>query len=828
MAVAQEQSSDEESPQIQETIIVTGRRAADRAALDAKRSADAQVDQIRSDDVGRLPDQNVAEAVGRLAGVSVANDQGEGRYLTVRGVSPDMLNVTLNGQTAAAPEPESRQVKLDDIPSGLIGAVTVVKTLTPDRDANAIAGQADIETVTAFDKGKPFVNMRAAYGHNEINGENPYEGDASWGTIFGDRDQFGMVLAINHSSRILGSQNFQSGASWEPVNGFDVPLEQTLRLYNTERKRTGAVANFDWRPNDNVKTFARFMYSIYDDTESRPGFTTGLDEDEITNQTAQSGDFIAAEGERALRSREEETNTLTASFGGEFDIGADWLNLEATFTRAEKNDPSRDEWVFVSEDITGSYSLAGDKFQFFPDASAFDASIYEFDEIGFENREAVENLFQARADYRRPISFGEDSSIQFGLKYLDREKTSDENAMIYDGYDGDLTLDMVAGNSIGSIFNGDYPFGVTVNASAADAFFGANRADFELDEEGSIGDSLAADYLINEQITAAYVMTTVHTGNWTIIPGVRFEHTQSDYAAKAVLDTAQLSEIDKNYDTFGSQSYSDWFPGVNVRYDLGENLVLRGAITRAIGRPNYEQLAPTTIVNTGDNEVELGNPNLEPRRSTNYDVSIEYYIGNQGILSAAIFHKKISDPIYMATTEETGIFAGQALIDADVTRPVNADEATVSGIEFNAQYELGFLPEPFDGFSVGGSLTLVDSEATGIPGRSDTLPLAQQSDTTASASLSYEKDRLSGRVAYTYRSEKLLEPGEDAYTDIYVGEFDQWDARISYAVSDNTKVYLEGSNLNDEPFLLYQGVPGRIDEVERYGLSTKLGVQVSF
>ena len=124
-----------------ESVVVTGRRAADRLAIDDKRYADGQVDSIRSDDVGRLPDQNVAEATRRLPGVTSVNDQGEGRYLTVRGISPDLLNVTLNGQTAAAPEPDGRQVKLDDVPSSLIGAVTVSKTLTPDMDANAIAGQ---------------------------------------------------------------------------------------------------------------------------------------------------------------------------------------------------------------------------------------------------------------------------------------------------------------------------------------------------------------------------------------------------------------------------------------------------------------------------------------------------------------------------------------------------------------------------------------------------------------------------------------------------------------------------------------------------------------
>jgi len=123
-AAAWAQSAADDVPPKDE-IVVSGRRAADRAALETKRNTDTQVDEVRADDVGRLPDQNVAETLRRLPGLSVANDMGEGRYLTVRGVSPDLLNVTLNGQTAAAPEPDTRQVKLVDILSALIGAVTV-------------------------------------------------------------------------------------------------------------------------------------------------------------------------------------------------------------------------------------------------------------------------------------------------------------------------------------------------------------------------------------------------------------------------------------------------------------------------------------------------------------------------------------------------------------------------------------------------------------------------------------------------------------------------------------------------------------------------------
>lgn len=812
-----------------DTIVVSGRRAADRAALETKRNTDTQVDEVRADDVGRLPDQNVAETLRRLPGLSVANDQGEGRYLTVRGVSPDLLNVTLNGQTAAAPEPDSRQVKLDDIPSALIGAITVSKTLTPDMDANAIAGAANIETVSAFDRPGTFGSLRGAYGKYDLNGKHPYELDASIGTRFGPDRQFGVVLAVNYSNREFEAQNVQSGGSWEEVNGQFIPLEQTIRDYHTRRQRYGAVANFDWRPTDAVKTYARFLYSKYKDKESRPGFSIELDEDEITNQTAAGGNFAEADVARALRSRQEDSDTLTGSLGGEFDLGPSWLRVEGSYTRANKRDPHRDEISFEGEGVSGSYDLSDGIPIFRPDASAFDPSIYEFDETSYESRRAREDLYQFRADFRTPIAIGDDSSIKVGAKYTSRRKTNDANAVVYDGYDGDFTLDQVEGGSIGSIFKGRYPFGVIISRPSADDFFDSNFDDFELDEEGTVGDSLAGDYLIREKIFAAYAMATLKIGQITAIPGVRMEKTKSNYAAKAVLDSSTVDDLDKDYDSFGSQSYTDWFPGLNLRWDATQSLVFRAAVTRAIGRPNYEQLAPTTIVNTGDNEVEQGNPGLRPLTSTNYDLAGEFYIGRKGIISVAGFYKTIENPIYSATTVQSGTFAGQDLIDAQVTMPVNADSAFVKGVEINAQTELSFLPSPLDGFSVGGSITFVKSRAKGIPGRGDErLPLASQSNRVASAFLSYEKGGLSARIAYTYRSAYLLEPGEDRDTDLYVGAFNQWDARIGYDIVKHVTIFLEGSNLNDEPYRVFQGIPSRIDEVERYGYSVKTGVQFKF
>ncbi|HVI99883.1 MAG TPA: TonB-dependent receptor [Sphingomonas sp.] len=810
-------------------IIVTGRRAADRAALEAKREAAGQISQVRADDVGRLPDQNVAETLRRLPGLSVANDQGEGRYLTVRGVSPDLLNVTLNGQTAAAPEPDARQVKLDDIPSGLIGAVTVVKTLTPDLDANAIAGSANIETVTAFDRRKTFLTATGAVGYNRLGKTHPVEGDISFGTLFGPDKQFGVVLAANYSKRTIESQNAQSGGHWDVVNGFDVPLESTLRQYHIVRERTGLVANFDWRPTDAVRTYVRMLYSKFSDREDRFGFSVEPDDDTIVDQTATSGRFGDAEAVRDLKFRREDTSSFSTTVGGDFDIGESLLTIEAGYTRATKRDPHRTEWSFETDGFGGSYDTTG----IFPRYSvgdvAYDAANFGFDEVDYENRHAVEDLYQGRIDYRTPIGIGDDSTIKLGVKATQRNKTNNEDVDVYDGFDGDLALTEVQGRPVGSIFSGRYVVGPKIDPATADGFFDQNSDWFELDAEGTIGDSLAADYRIKERILAAYVMTTLKFGDFTAIPGVRVENTKSKYAAKAVIDTLVLDDIDKDYDNFGAQSYTDWFPGINLRYDVGDHLVLRGAVTRAIGRPNYEQLAPTIIVNISDNEVEMGNPTLSPLTSTNFDLSAEYYIGRGGILSIAAFYKSIANPIYSTTIVESGTFAGRDLTDAQVTTPVNADSAKVKGIELNAQVELDFLPSPLDGLTAGGSMTFVDSEAKGVPGRpGEHLPLASQSDRVGSAFLSYEKSGFSARVAYTYRSAYLLEPGESTYNDIYVGSFNQWDAKIGYEVSKNIKVFFEGSNLNDEPNLMYQGIRRRVDELERYGYSFRAGMQLSF
>jgi TonB-dependent receptor len=403
-------------------IVVTGTRAAERAALQTKKAADNFVEALYANDVGKLPDQNVAEAVQRLPGLTVANDQGEGRYVIVRGIDPNLINVTLNGQTLPAPEPDGRQVKLDDIPSSLISAVVVTKSLTPDLDANAIGGSVDIRTVTAFDRNKKFFfDARGAIGRYDINHKKPYEVDAQIGGLFGADKQFGAVFSVNYSRRPIESQNFQASEAWvvpDASTGADqnyvVPDENGLRDYNLIRQRLGIVGNLDWAPSSDVHVYLHTSYSKYSDDENRDQNRLA-DEDNFRNQTATTGTFDAV-GTILVRHREEDDNTKSATLGGEFNIGAGKLEASGGYTKAVKTDPLRSEFTFATNKggapktpITVDYDLTTHPYTFDDRDNVFaDASRFGISKFNTGHRRAYEELWQGRLDYSVPIANGSD------------------------------------------------------------------------------------------------------------------------------------------------------------------------------------------------------------------------------------------------------------------------------------------------------------------------------------------------------------------------------------------------------------------------------------
>lgn len=808
-----------------EEVVVTSQRAADRRSLQVKKVADNFVDALYANDVGKLPDQNVAEAVRRLPGVSVANDQGEGRYVIIRGVDPRYVNVTVNGQTAAAPEPDNRQVKLDDIPSAMIGSVKVIKSLTPDLDASAIAGQVDIVTLSAFDRHGTFGSLRGDYGQFDLNDKHPYEADASLGGTFGAGGQFGAVVSANYSKRPVESQNV-AGASWTTANGNPVPADFDSRDYNLARERTGFVGNFDWRPSDDVQLYLRSSYSKFTDHETRDRFRLPI-AGTIVSTSATTGSFTKATGTRYVRRRDENDNTKTVSAGGRFNLPVGHLDVDAAYSRAEKTDPLRSEFQFATgKTMTGTFDLSDVLFQMTPGAAAYAAANYNFKSVNYDHREAVEELKQVRADYSYPLAMiGQDSELKVGAKLIDRSKTNDRDYTTYDPGATAFTLAALNPPSLASTYDGRYAFGPIVDYNAAQAYVTANPTTLKLNAAKSLSTALLSDYDVSEKIYAGYAMATLKLGRLTLVPGLRVETTDGDYSAKIFNNTTAT----RGPDATGSNKYTNWFPGLNAKVDLSDRLVLRAAATTAIGRPDYVSLAPAITVDATADTVVQGNPDLKPLLSTNLDAGVEYYLPGQGLLSAAVFFKDIQDPIFTQTLlNQNGTFGGVALTGAAVTTPLNASKATVAGVELNAQSQLSFLPGALNGFGLGVNLALIDSTLRGVPGRLDSLPMAQQSKTVATAQLFYEKYGFSARVAYSYRSKFLYTLGADRNSDVWWDDHGQLDARVAYAFGKTASLFVEGSNLNDEPWRTFVGSDHQLGENERYGRTVRTGIQLSF
>lgn len=827
-------------------ITITGQRASDRASLLKKRDADTTSEVVSANDVGKLPDQNVAEAVRRLSGVSVATDKGEGRYLIIRGIEPNLANVTLNGQTASAPEPENRNVKLDDIPSALIGSVTVIKTLTPDLDANAIAGQVDIDTVSAFDKKHFFASGRVIGGFYEDTDRKAREGDISVGGTFGANRQFGLVVAANYSRRPSYSEDVLSGGR-QIVGGVDLPVELDQRIYDPAiRTRKGAVANFDFRPSDDVKLFARVMYSQFGDKETRnrlrfffPTTAAGY-----TSLTAAGGTIVNTTARRLLRSRQEVTDTTTYSAGGEFDLGGVGIEAEYTHAKSNKKDPVRDEVEYRSFTGAGNYGatfLNGNGLlgNFTANAVALNPASYRLNNYKQVSRLAGETLDQFRVDVQIPFDgMGEGSYFKLGGKYLNRDRFQDQTGRTFNatGAAGTRTLASDVDQTIGTTFDEAFSFGPTINMASVQAYvFGnnTNTALFTVNAD-QVSQSKTNDYQVKEKVIAGYVMANIKAGGLTIIPGVRMERTEGTTAA--VIYRLGVTTLTSAFDSFGHYAYTDFFPGVNAKYEFSRNLQARAAVTTAIGRPPFVNLAPTVSVEGGPAGavVTMGNPNLKPQRAFNLDAGLEYYFNGEGGISVSAFYKHIKNPIFATTAlAQSGTYGGIAVTNSTVNSFGNGSEAHVQGLEFAIQKPFTFLPSPLDGFGVNANLTLSSSDLK-VPGRTVKTPLVGQAGTIVSGQLYYEKYGISARVALSYRDAYLDTDGglnsadPTGLSDGYFGKITTIDARIGYRPVKYVELFVEGTNLTDAQDYYYYATPSRFREAEKYGRSMRVGLSLTY
>lgn len=823
---------------VTEEVVVTGYRAAQANALQDKRMAAMIKETITADDAGKLPDQNVAEALRRVTGVTATVDQGEGRYVTIRGVDPSYTNITLDNQAIGSPE-DTRRVALDTIPSEVLSRVEVVKAVTPDMDGHAVGGSINIVTPSAFDNAQGrFFSATAEYGYYDLNGKNPSSLSAGWGQTFGPENRWGIMLSGSYSERNYESENLQGGDPWEEEGDFLIPDELVLRDYRIERLRRGIVANLEYRPNDNTKLYLRNLVNRFEDTESQAETIWAYREGDLENQTATSGTFTEGEGERFISERIEKQSIRTSSLGGEFIVGKWLFDASVTVGEAEQDTPFDREWGFeLSEVLPMTYDTSGLFFMVDAGPDFNDPALFEFNEYLRGGQVVVEDVLAFQFDLEREIAVGNNpGTIKFGAKFTERDKQSDQDLIVYDGFDGDLTLSGFTEPGKANFYASEqaYDFGPRMSFSSLEDFFNANGGDFDVSDADTVVESFGVDFRVTEEVTAGYVMGTVEAGRATIIGGVRVERTETDFSA------FDLLFVDGDPETpapiTGNRSYTHWLPSLHLRMALREDLLVRAAWTNNVGRPSYELNAPFRIFEIDEDDpgvfegaVEAGNADLEPLESMNFDLALEWYMESGGILAAGLFYKDIDKPIFTRITVlEDTVFDGRFFSELEVETTDNAESGSIFGFEFNYQQQFLGLPSPFNGLGVALNYTYTDSEAT-VFDRDDKLPFFLQSDHIGNASLFFERSGFEVRLAYTYYSTYLDEVGDDATQDLYFDDRGQLDFKASYEVTDNVAVYFSALNMTDAPLRFFSGKnSGRLAENEIYSWNLAAGVRVRF
>ncbi len=794
-------------------------------AVDLKRSSDAIEDAVSSDAMGVYPDKNVAESLQRLPGVSVTRDQGEGRFVVIRGLDANLNSVSVDGIAIGTPEDSSRAAPLDVIPSDSTERLRVVKSPTPDMPGDAIGGAILVESASAFDRDGRSLRGKVEASHQQLSGETSPKAAFNYSEVFADT--FGVAVGVNYQKRTFESDNTEvEYGTYE--DGADDDLFATSlqrRKYEIERKRIGANLNLDWHPDEDNRYYLRTLYSQFDDAETRQRTIFDFGDEGITalgGNQYRVDDLAADSIQKRMRYRTKKENTFAASVGGENRLSDAVVDYKVGYTRTEErvNDEMEARFEYAGDDLSATV----DQNSRVPrvalsDAGWMDNGNYDFDRVVLSPKRVDDKEHSAQVNLRFD---GDNASYKFGLlgRWRDRDVDSNEREL---RVGPDIALsDWTTGTP-------EHRGGTLGQGMSSDAMrrywaqFGGQYSARPQDAGGNALASLEEDYTAREDIFASYAMGTWDIGALRIIGGVRVENTQFSATGNSV-DVASNGRTYTVTPLTVSRSYSNVLPGLHLRYDAGDAWVLRAAANKTVSRPSFGDIAPRVGLSRGDEEVRIGNPQLDPYESKNIDLSLEKYIGTTGILSLGLFHKSIDG--YIVNTVST---ADPAYPDFTVTRVINGNKATVKGAEFNWQQQLAFLPAGWDGLLVGASGTWLDTDFDpGLAGRErDDFMLPRASRHVYTAHVGYEKAGFSTRVAAVYRSEYLDTLGDNAAYDIYVAPNTQLDFSLDYKITANVSVYLEAQNLLDKPLELYQGTRARTLQMEEYGRTYALGLKVA-
>lgn len=866
-------------------IVVTGFRSSLQQALNIKRREAGAVDAILAEDMADFPDQNLAEAIQRLPGVTIDRVNGQGTTISVRGLGSDFTRTRINGLEAQAASGGNRNRSFDFsmFASELFNSIKVRKTQSAEIEEGSLGATVDLQTGRPLDFGGSGLNSALSVqgSYNDLSEKTVprLAGLLSWSNE--DRT-FGALVSIAYSERspILGSFNTTRWQKGDPSNvnaagnpygrgqnfGGCIPCATTAQrdavlnafypriprytLGNTQEDRLGMTGALQWRPSDRTEAVLDVLWSRFNSELESPNIEAwsfsranvnsvvvrdyAIDADKnILSYGVFDNMLVRAENGFTRN----ESNFYQASLNVRHDF-SDRLhgNLKVGANRSEARTPLNVAYAFEAAGVNGytfdfreddrrpriNYGFDVTSGQRFTLVNATRSNAGG----NFDNKVGAGSLAY---DWSDSLTFkigGEYRTYGFETFGLTRTKTSPTGADRLTGVDS-IGRVVSIGDGVSAGAGSDLSFIVPDISKIADflSFYDdplvPNRSEREVDETDK-GVFLQADF-----------NTTV--GGMVLRGNAGIRYAQTEVTAKGWQTIAVGTPPVTTYDYVTTDNdYDDVLPSFNLALEPRDDVVIRLGAAKVMSRPTLGDLTPGGSVSPTTRTVSYGNPLLDPFRATNYDFSVEWYFQTEGLLAAAVFYKDIDSFI---TSETVGIPYNQLGLPNEllqgaasptdifqVTRRLNGEGGALKGIEIQYQQPFTFLPGLWSNFGFTGNVTWVDSEVSyGTAGKNR---LTGQSKNTANATLYYEDGPFQARVSVAHRSQYLLSfPGANGNSEEGVNDTTNVDASMSYEFTPNLTFSLEGINLTDAYTDRYVDVTNRVSDYRHTGREIAVGLR---
>jgi TonB-dependent receptor len=844
-----------------EVVEVVADALGEAQAINEQRTSDNILDVMPEGVIQSLPNENIADVVGRMPGVSLERDEGEGKYVQIRGTEPRLNNTTVDGVELPAPEDNVRQFKLDTIPSDIVEAVEVNKTLAANQDADAIGGTVNLVTKKAGDL--PTLKLESIGGFTPIVNTR-YIGlvTGTVGQRFGASKRFGALFSGSYDYNGRGIDDIEPTPNDTAVPSYN---SMDIREYRYQRKRYGFGGSLDYK----LKDPASGIYLHYFDSDFK----------DYGNKWVYSLND-AGNPKFSTSQRAPDYGAASIAIGGKHVFASSWLSWELSAARSRElaaagNPGATFKTVpgSAADNLTSCVNTPGPNFHLPQwDPSCFGAPTYdptqyylnEYDgTTGTTSQVNLQGAFSMAKNYHLGSHF---STFEFGFKARNAHKGQDAYSPVYDepgancfNAQGNAVpqcsmVSYLSGFTNPHYYFNAYPLGpVTSYSTIANSLNSLVSQGFNtLDAPATAFGSDASNFDLTERVSAAYAMNTIEFGRFRLQTGLRVEATQLNILGFYIPNDGVTIYATPQP---ASQWYWDPLPSVQLRYRITEDSDLRAVYARAISRPNPYDMVPyvTQDPTTAPTTISVGNPNLKPEHANQYDLLYEHYLKPYGEFQAGFFYKQLSQPIYyLADPDYQGTqypsYQGDILDYIE-----NGVNAKLYGVEVAYIQHLGFLPGAWSGFGITANYSRTGSSAGTLPLRTDNPALQRQTPTMFNLSPTYDRGRFSARLGATYNSASIYQyqweqcttavaaagaagtgPGceDPAYLgpkgplgDNYLYAHLQVDAQASFRLQRTLTVLWQGLNLTDQVFGFYNGSPWYVTQREYYRPTYSFGLR---